>query len=542
MRGHYDTPTHPAPSTPHAGLRHRLRPLALATGLLLGCQGAAAAPTKNDIEADIARAMDTFQVPGMAVSVVHDGKTYFSGGRGIATMDTSTPVDDTTLFQIASLTKAFTTASMALLVDEGKVAWDAPVIDYLPDFRLYDPWVTREFTVRDMLTHRSGLPIGAGELLLFPETNTTRNEIVHAMRHLKPSSSFRSEYAYDNLLYIIAGELIAQVSGMPYEDFLEQKLLAPLGMTDCRATLARVPAGASKATPHLLVEDEWQTTLSLESSLASPTGGINCSAKSMALWMQFLLADGKTASGQQLISSAQLQELFAPVTLTASRSYLVEHAGSFLSAYALGWNVSTFYGEPVYTHGGGLWGMTTYIALLPEQDLAVFASNNLMSGAPLAVVNDIFDSFLEDNSDSGKDWVAIVHDAANTRVADADSEVAEAEAARDADSRPRLALEAYTGTYRDPWYGDITISLNEEGQLWFDSQRSATLEGPLEHFQYDTFIARWTYRTLNADAYVSFELKPEGGVQGIQMKAVSPATDFSFDFHDLDLQYVPTEG
>ncbi|GAB3282340.1 serine hydrolase [Parahaliea aestuarii] len=520
-----------------------LRPLALAIGLLAGAPAALAAPSASDIEKDIARAMDTFQVPGMAVAVVHQGKTWYSGGTGIAEMNTANKVDDDTLFQIASVTKAFTAAALALLVDEGKVEWDAPVIDYLPDFRMYDPWVTREFTVRDLLTHRSGLPLGAGDLLLVPQTNTTRDEVVRAMRHLKPSSSFRSEFAYDNLLFIIAGEVIAAASGMPYEDFVERELLAPIGMGDCTAGLTRVPASASKATPHLLVDGEWQITDSLANPLIAPTGGINCSAGGMALWMQFLLADGKTRNGEQLVSREQMKELFNPVTLTQSRSYLVEHAGAFLTAYALGWNVSTFYGQPVYTHGGGLWGMTTYIALLPEQDLAVFASNNLMSSAPLAVVNDIVDSFLaETSNESGKDWVAIAHDAANTRVADADSEVAQAAAERDSDSTPRLPLKDYTGTYNDPWYGNIEISLNKKGQLWFTSERSATLEGPLEHFQYDTFIARWTDTTLNADAYVSFELSPEGGVEGIQMKAVSPATDFSFDFHDLNLRYVPEEG
>jgi hypothetical protein len=218
---------------------------------------------------------------------------------------------------------------------------------------------------------------------------------------------------------------------------------------------------------------------------------------------------------------------------------VAENTGSYLNAYALGWNVSTFYGQPMLSHGGGLWGMTTFIAVIPEQELAIFVSNNLMSPAPRAVVNDIVDQYLQGvSNDAGKDWIAIVAEASGARRSDAAAAVAEAEAARDVDSKPSLPLDAYVGTYRDPWYGDIQISTSEDGKLRFESARSAPLSGPMEHFQYDTFIARWPDRKLNADAFVSFSLDPTGKVERIRMKAVSPTTDFSFDFHDLDLERV----
>jgi len=495
-----------------------------------------AAPSAEWIDASIKRAMDEFHVPGMAVSVVYDGEVYYSAGHGIAESGTHTAVDDRTLFQIASVSKAFTAATLAILVDEGKLNWDDPVIDYLPEFRMQDPWVTREFTIRDLLTHRSGLPPGAGDLLLFPQGKTTRNEIIHAMRYLTPNSSFRSKFAYDNLLYIVAGEVVARVAGTSFEDFLEQQLLVPLGMRDCTATLARASREAVKATPHVLVDGKLERTDSLETSIASAAGGVNCSARSMATWMTFVLNKGLTADGRQLISAAQFSQLLGPVTLLPGSGYVAENTGSFLNAYALGWGVSTFYGQPLFSHSGGLWGMTTFIALLPEQGLAVFVSNNLMSPAPRAVANAIIDQFLSGISpDAGKDWIAIVSDAANTRLSDAATRVAESAASRAVDSEPSLPLEAYVGTYRDPWYGDIFISANDDGELWFRSARSELLAGPLEHYQYDTFIARWTTRNLNADAYVSFTLAPDGAIERIRMKAVSPATDFSFDFRDLDL-------
>lgn len=511
--------------------------LLFANAIVAGDIGAT--PTKESIDQVITRTMEEFQVPGMAVSVVHDGKVYYSAGQGIIEIGTDSPVTENTLFQIASVSKAFTAAALALLVDDGKLDWDAPVIDYLPEFRLYDPWVTREFTVRDLLTHRSGLPLGAGDLLLFPEGNTSRQEIVHAMRYLKPASSFRSEFAYDNLLYIVAGEVVARVSGQSFEEFLEQRLLAPLGMEDCSATLERASPQAVKATPHLLIDGTLQTTRSGITGTSSAAGGINCSAASMTRWMQFLLSKGQTAKGEQFLSSEQFEQLVKPVTLLDQPSYMVEHAGSYLGGYALGWGVSTFYGQLMWAHGGGLWGMTSFIAVLPEKGLAVFASNNQMSAAPRAIVNDLLDKFLAGASSyAGQDWLSIIGDIYQARQAEGAEAVALAEDSRTATSTPSLPLESYTGTYRDKWYGDIQISLDGEGQLRFQSGRSESLGGPLEHFQYDTFIARWTDRQLMADAYVMFTLSPEGQVDRIRMKAVSPTTDFSYDFHDLDLRRV----
>lgn len=517
--------------------------LLLATAILLpGTLPAAAGitpPAKQDIDQIIQRSMAEFGVPGMAVAVVNQGEVYYSEGHGILEMEKKARVDENTLFQIASVSKAFVSASLALLVDEGKLGWEDPVIDYLPEFRMYDAWVTREFTILDLLTHRSGLPLGAGDLLLFPEADSTREEVIHAFRYLKPASSFRASFDYDNLLYIVAGEVVAKVSGLSFEEFVEQRLFGPMGMSDCKATLNRVGSRAKKATPHVDFTGELEITTSRITDVSAAAGGINCSAEGMAQWMKLMLNDGKTDDGTQLISSAQMSQLVTPVTITSRGGQVDEHTGASLSAYALGWGVSTYYGEPLLSHGGGLWGMTSYIMLLPQQQLGVFISNNLMTSAPRAVGNEIIDRFLlEPGSENDPDWIAIVAAASKTRKEAGEKAVAEAEDARAVDSKPSLPLKALVGTYRDKWYGDIYIELDDQGQLAFRSGRAASLRGPLEHFQYDTFIARWVDRLLMADAYVSFVMSPEGSVEGIRMKAVSPNTDFSFDFHDLDLQRV----
>ncbi len=251
--------------------------------------------------------------------------------------------------------------------------------------------------------------------------------------------------------------------------------------------------------------------------------------------MKFVLAEGKDEDGQQLVSAESFAQLVKPVTLLPVPGFLAENAGAVLNAYALGWNLSTFHGEPMLSHGGGVWGMTTFIAVMPEQKLAVFASNNQMSVAPRAAVQAIVELYLRDTvPDADEDWIEIFGAFAEDRRDAAEEVVEEAWAARAADSEPALPLEAYTGTYRDPWYGTVRISL-DDGKLWFRSDRNEPLQGPLEHFQYDTFVARWTDRRLEADAYVTFSLAPDGTVERIRMKSVSPATDFSYDFHDLDL-------
>ena len=493
----------------------------------------AATPADKDIDAAVERAMALFHVPGVTVSIVHEGEVVYAKGHGKREIDTADQVNDDTLFQIASVSKAFTAASLALLVDEGLLSWEDKLIDHLPDFRMYDAWVTREFTIRDMLTHRSGLPLGAGDLLFWPAANTDIKEVIRALRYLKPTSSFRTRYDYDNLMYIIAGEVVATVSGMPYIDFVEQRIFVPLGMTDCRAGASHVRGMENRAIPHLYLEGEMQTTGFEESDFIAAAGGIHCSGNGMTEWMKMWLAKGKLPDGQQLISEKQIAELWGPVTLTRTNGMMRDNAGSHMSAYALGWAVSSFYGEPIYSHAGGLWGMTTFLAFLPRQNLAVFVSNNQLAVAPRAIVYDILNQYLGGDTD----WIGIHHELVSSSHSNAEEVVAAAAAARQADSTPSLNIEKYVGTYRDDWYGDISIEL-VNGALYFRSARTPQLSGPMEHFQFDTFIARWTDRQLMADAYVSFSLTPEGNIDRIKMKAVSPATDFSYDFHDLDLKYV----
>lgn len=485
------------------------------------------------VDAASQRVMEGFTVPGLTIAVVHKGQVVLAKGYGERQIDQPDKVGDETLFQIASLSKAFTAAGLALLVDEEKLDWDDHVIDYLPEFRMYDPWVNREFTIRDLLTHRSGLPLGAGDLLFVPPGNTQISDVIKALGILKPTSSFRSQYDYDNLLYIVAGELLSRVSGVEYASFIEQRIMAPLDMKGCYGKASNARSEENFATPHVMVEEELQTTAHEFQDFMAAAGGVTCSANGMAQWLKMWLANGQSPDGNQFISEQTFAELLAPVTLTRTSALMKNNAGSFMSAYALGWGVSTFNGQPFYSHSGALWGMTSYTAVLPQSDLAVFVSNNQMTAAPISLALDTVNSYL----DGDTDWIATLLEMISKRDAAAKTAVEEDQAGRDTESKPSLDLSAYAGTYRDAWYGDIVIEL-KDGKLHFQSLRSPTLAGPLQHFQFDTFIARWTDRQLMADAYVSFTLTPEGGVESIAMKAVSPRTDFSYDFHDLDLRRI----
>jgi CubicO group peptidase (beta-lactamase class C family) len=488
--------------------------------------------TAAEIAALANRAMERFQTPGVAIGVVKNGDLVYAEGHGVREIGRPETVDADTIFQIASLTKAFTSAAIGMLVDEGKLNWDDRVIDHLPEFRMHDPWVTRELTIRDLLTHRSGLGLGAGDLLFWPRARSTRAEIVAAMRHLEPETSFRTAYAYDNLLYVVAGEVLGAVSGVAWEDFVEERIMKPLGMTACRALPERVEGNPNRATPHMLVDGELETTFFSGGGATAAAGAINCNVSGLARWAAMHLAGGKLPDGARLLSEDTHAELFEPVTLIPVADQQREHGRTHFAAYALGWGLKDFFGYLHVSHSGGLLGMTTYIAMLPELDVAVIALTNQWSAAAGAITSEILQT---STASSPEDWVEIYAAGAAEEADEATKAVEDAFAARNADSRPSLALEAYSGRYRDPWYGDVFVEMGGD-RLRMRLGRSELLTGELEHFQYDTFIARWEDRSLHADAYASFIIGADGSVEAIRMRALSPDTDFSFDFHHLDLR------
>jgi len=493
------------------------------------------APAAADIDALAARAMEGFSVPGMAIAVVKDGATVFARGYGMRAAGKPERVDENTLFAIGSNTKAFTAAALAMLVDEGALTWDDKVIDHLPGFRLHDPYVTRELTVRDLLTHRSGLGLGAGDLMIFPHTDFTREEIVRNLRFLKPASSFRSAYAYDNLLYIVAGQVVAAAAGETWEAFVQARILDRLHM-DCAVDLAHLPAGPNIAAPHVLIDGSLREIAPDINTGPGPAGSIWCGARGMAVWMALQLAGGAAADGARLFSEARGKEMWTPQTVIAELPPTAAMTRTHLRAYGLGWMVEDYLGALRVWHTGGLIGMVSYVSLVPEKGLGVVVLTNQQSpGGMASVMHSLLDAHL---GAPPRDWVEWwIEEEARTAAKQAAAVSAAEGRARKAGGRAAMPLDAYVGVYRDPWRGDAAVT-REGGALRLTFSRTSAMAGALVAQGGNVFLARWDDRTLNADALVNFGANFEGAICAMTMKAVSPTTDFSFDFHDLDFTRV----
>lgn len=492
------------------------------------------APTSAPPDLDVfaARVLKEFDVPGLAVAIVKDGKLVLAKGYGVRKLGAPTPVDENTLFGIASNTKAFTAALLAMLVDEGKITWDDPVIKHLPGFQLYDPYVTREMTIRDLLTHRSGLGLGAGDLLWWPPTDYSRDEIVRRFRFVKPASSFRSRYAYDNVLYLVAGQVIAAVTGKSWDDVIKERIFTPLGMTTSNTRGAALSEPGNVAAPHAKIGDRLQLLSPMALDNVAPCGAINSSVGEMAKWLIPQLNRGQIGEGRRLFSERQSREMWSAQTITPLSEPPPHLAGlrSNFSAYGLGWGLSEYRGSKTVSHTGGLLGYVSRVTLVPDLNLGVVVLTNQQSGGAFqSLTYRILDHFM---NAPATDWIAAFKKSEEMGAARA-AEVEKRQAAtRAADSKPSLPLAKYAGRYTDAWYGDATISL-ESDRLVLRFSHTPALVADLEHWQYDTFVARWRDRSLEADAFVTFSLKPDGSIEQIKMVAVSPITDFSFDFHDL---------
>lgn len=501
------------------------------------CNALAQNAAPKDLQAYVENVRKLFEVPGVSLAIVKDGKVVLAQGYGVRKLGEPTLVDAQTLFGIASNTKAFTATALALLVEEGKLQWDAPVINYLPWFQLSDPYVTRELTVRDLLVHRSGLGLGAGDLLWWPPSTYDRKEISRRLRYIPLVTSFRSAYAYDNVLYTVAGEVIETISGQSWEDFVSKRILAKVGMNTSNVLHSAAGAGANVATPHAPIEGKVRVVAPFASDNTNPAGGINSNAEDMAKWMIVQLDSGRVANGARIFSRQTTKELWTPVTPIPIGEPAPELAAlrANFRGYALGFDVRDYRGKKLVTHTGGLPGYLSKVVIVPELKLGVSILTNQESGAAFeSIAYRVLDHYL---GAPYTDWASAykkVITRAEERLAAADKSNA---ASRDANSRPSLPLAKYAGTYVDAWYGNVVITLENE-KLVMRFAHTLSLVGDMEFWQYDSFIVRWRDRELRADAYVTFHLNPEGSIAEVKMKAVSDATDFSFDFHDLLLQPV----
>jgi len=512
--------------------------LILAALMSTGAAAATSALVPPGLDDHVARVMRAFEVPGVSLAVVKDGRVAVAKGYGIRKMGETAAVDARTLFGIGSNTKVFTAVALGLLVEEGTIEWDAPVIRYLPWFQMWDPWVTREITVRDLLVHRSGLGLGAGDLLIWPETTFDRKEIARRLRYVKPATSFRSAYAYDNVLYVVAGEVVEAVSGSTWEEFVAERILKRVGMSGSTVRHVDAARSANVSGAYARVEGTVRAVTPYLNDNSNPAGSINSSADDMAKWMLTLLAEGQLPDGSRLFSNDTWRQLTSVVTPIPTRDPPPElpALASNFRGYGLGLGLMDYRGRKMVNHTGGLPGFVSMVTLVPEAGIGVTVLTNQESDAALlAISRHIVDHYL---GAPHTDWLGGLLSLRERTQKKQAAERQESEASRDAASKPSLPLESYAGTYVDDWYGDIEIAF-AEGRLVMRFSRSPTLVGDLEHWQHDTFVARWHERELRADAYVTFALGPDGSIEQARMAPVSKETDFSYDFQDLLLRPKP---
>lgn len=501
--------------------------LILNTGLA-GAQGLGS----TEIDSLAERTLRAFQVPGMSVGVVKDGRLIHARGYGLRALGKPEKVDENTLFGIASNSKAFTAAALGMLVDEGKLRWDDKVRDVIPEFKLYDPYVTENMNIKDLLTHRCGLGLGAGDLMFFPDSaHFSVQQAIHNLRFLKPVSAFRTKFDYDNLMYITAGEVVARVSGMSWFDFIEKRFFAPLGMGSSAAQYNRIKDKSNTIEPHAICDHKLQVISHHNSELMSAAGTIFSNITDLSKWLICLMNNARYGEqNSPLFSQKVLSEMLTPQTIIP-----VSSPGTYnthFNAYGLGFFLSDVKGYKQVSHSGGLPGNVTQITMIPELGLGIIVLTNQQEGLAFRAVTDaIKDAYL---GVSGVDRVALYAAARNKNLAAAkhlmDSVYATVNAQIKPKSRPDLSL--YAGSFNDPWFGTVSLSM-QGNKLRFSSALSPKMKGELLMYRGHTLLLRWDDRSFDADAWVRMDTDTDGKPVGFKMEAISPMTDFSFDFEDL---------
>lgn len=499
----------------------------------------------QQIDSIVKTSMDQFTVAGVAVAVVKDGEIIHQKGYGIRSIMGQKPVDEHTNFGIASNSKAFTTTALAILVEEGKLSWTDKVIEHIPEFKMYNDYVTQNFNIQDLLTHRSGLGLGIGDLMFFPDgSDFTIDDIINSFQYFEPVSAFRTKFDYDNLLYLVAGEVISRVSGMTWETFIKERIFKPLGMDNSYASISFLDPNGNVASPHL---NEDKKLFHTDPEIWDPkkingaAGGIYSNVNDLAQWMLVQLNGGSYGPDLklQLFSKNSQNEMWKIHTTTdVNRN---PRYNSHFSGYGLGWNLTDMNGNMVVSHTGGLIGMLSKTLLVPDLNLGIVVlTNTYMDGAGVfsAVSQSILDQYLGLET---FDWAKTYANMLSQQNTESDKVVEDVWKTVETANTEGLNLDNFVGVYEDDWFGKVEIYKNSE-QLWFKSLRSKKLKGEMQFYKANTFVVKWSESGLiDADAFVMFQLDEEGKAIAIKMKGISPAIDFSFDFQDLDLRRVSND-
>jgi CubicO group peptidase (beta-lactamase class C family) len=419
------------------------------------------------VDADIERAMTGLHVPGASVGVIQNGKVILAKGYGIRDIASNDPVDADTVFTIGSMTKSFTATAAAAMMDDGKLDWDKPVVNYLPWFRLYDPVATQLITPRDLLSHRSGLP---SHDFIRISTYMTREDLLHRIRFLEPNLTFRQAYEYNSLMYTVAGYLAGYVNESSWEALVRQRIFLPLGMNSSSTSIAEMQRSKNFAHPHTLVDGRVVTTYFYDQQRfgMGPSGSVNSSINDMLKYLAFHLSDGKV-EGHQVISTAQMREMHKETVIIGDST-----------DYALGWIVSSYHGHRVLEHSGAVNGFTSYVILLPEDKIGIVVLNNLASPLPRTITSDLRDRLMGIPPGDYLEKVLANETDEDRREKQARAKLEEA---RIPNTKTTLPLAEYAGIYFHPAYGKIHVTVDGDGlKVQFDAYQL-----DLKHYHHDTF-------------------------------------------------------
>lgn len=511
----------PASSVIGRALR-TFRVLSLALTAAVAATGHAQTVDLAELDRHFAESGDAFRVPGFAVAIVKDNEVVLAKGYGLRDIGETARVDENTLFAIASNTKGFTAAALAVLVDDERIRWDDRVIEYLPYFRLYDPWVTQEMRIYDLLSHRSGLGTFSGDLLWYG-TSYDAAGVVRRARHLEPAGEFRADYGYSNLMFIAAGEIIPAATTKSWSEFVRERFFDPLGMTNTVTSTGDLVRYDNVATPHRekdgeIVELEWYNWDAMAAA-----GGIISSVSDMSRWLRLQLNRG-VWDGDTIFSEEAQRRMWTPhISYVVGGESEEIYPTTHFRGYGLGWNLMDYRGRKVMSHGGGYDGMFSRVALVPEENLGIVVLTNSMTSLPVALTYTILDAYL---GGGDTDWTAYYRERAERARERTAERRAEFAAERVEGTDPSLPLANYTGTYGGPMYGEAVVT-SEGGVLVVSFLPNPDLVGDLTHHHFDTFVIEWrrTFAWFD-EGTVQFILDPSGDV--LEMKIDVPNEDLWF--------------
>ena len=465
----------------------------------------------QDLDTYIEQAMADWEVPGLAIAVVKDDNVVRAKGYGLREVGKYELVDEHTVFAVGSTTKAFTAALVGMLVDEGKLAWDDRVIEHLPGFLMYDSWITRVVTIRDLLAHRTSLPSCDGLWYIF---GYDRDELVRRVRYLEPLVGFRSTFMYQNVMYVVIGQLLDAVTGESWDELVAERIFDPLEMNETNTSVTDLATLKNIATPHINIDNELQTMPWRNVDMVAPAGAINSNVTDMAQWLRLQLGDG-TYEGQQLLSPISIQTMHTPQMIQSIGddpvTQLILANTSFLD-YALGWYTYDYLGHKVVEHNGSIDGMYALVSMMPEENVGLVILTNINSThLPFALRSRIFDAYL---GLPERDWSAEMLEAVNALKKQVEALKAEYEPKPIGGTKPSLPLSEYTGTYANDLYGEIKI-LENNGNLVAELGPYAVREN-LDHWDFDIFQMTFSSPLL-PDLPVTFIIDVTGGVSKLEI-------------------------